>query len=267
MAKNKNTKNSSGKSRYEQAEFRASFKVEAPQGIGELALVPVAIGNIGDISPRAVEYLSEADLILCEDTRVTGLLLSELGIKSRLLSCHEHNQISRIDEIIERIKKGEKLALVSDAGMPVISDPGAPVVDAVIAARLPLRSLPGPNAGLCALQASGISAESFLFLGFLPVKGRDRKEKLALAAEFPYTVIFYESPHKLKKTLAALADLVEPDRRICLAREMTKEYEEFLRMTIGEALEYYEDFNAKGEFVLILEGVKECEKRKKKEQA
>lgn len=209
------------------------------------------IGNLGDISRRALETLQAADLVLCEDTRVTRKLMTHFGLSARLESCHEHNQISRIDELLARLAQGQVVVLVSDAGMPLISDPGAPLVQAVIAAGAPLTVVPGANAALSALSLSGLPGERFCFCGFLPVKSGARRAELAELAAIPATLIFYESPSRTAQTLADMA-LVLGQRPAALARELTKLHEEVVRGTLPELAALAAGRELRGEVVLVV---------------
>lgn len=204
---------------------------------GSLVLVATPIGNLGDISRRAIETLGRADLVCCEDTRHTGQLLKKLGIgPKRLLSLHEHNEAARADEIVDRIVRGELVALVSDAGTPVISDPGERLVARVVAAGLLVSTTPGPSAAIAALSIAGLPAERFVFVGFLPRKGRSREVQLEAIATSEMTSILYESPLRVQETLEALIGSCDADRNIAIIRELTKLHEEVWRGTLAEAL-------------------------------
>ena len=221
---------------------------------GTLYLVPTPIGNLGDMTERAVKTLKEVDLICAEDTRNTQKLLNHFEIDTPQISFHEHNTKERIPQLIERLLAGKNLAQVSDAGMPSISDPGHELVVACIENKIPVAPLPGPNAALTALIASGLLPQPFLFYGFLPRKNKEQKEELEKLNNQTVTLIFYEAPHRLKKTVQAMADVFGPDRRVVLCRELTKRYEEFLRGTLLDALKFAEEDEVRGEFVLIVEG-------------
>ncbi len=220
-----------------------------------LYIVGMPLGNVGDLSPRAREVLAAVDCIACEDTRVTSLLLSQVGIKQRLLSYHEHNLAKRGPELLERLRRGERLALVSDAGMPAISDPGEKLVALVAEARIPICSVPGPTAAMTCLAASGLDSRQFYFEGFLATKGRDRQSALARIASSEATVILYEAPHRMEKTLADLVAGGLGDRRMVAGREITKRYEEYLRMEVEDLLDHLRVVGSRGEFTLILEGL------------
>lgn len=218
-----------------------------------LYLIPTPIGNRQEMSPRALEILKEVDMIACEDTRNTGQLLKYFDIKKPLLSHHEHNQEESIHKILGYLSQGKTIAIVSDAGYPLISDPGSALVRVCIENEFPVISISGANAALNALVASGLDSKHYLFYGFLENKSAKRKEQLKELASFPYTLIFYEAPHRIESMLKDLLD-VFGDRKICLARELTKLYEEYLRGTIREILP--ELSSLKGEMVVVVEGAK-----------
>ncbi len=228
-----------------------SFDRENEKGI--LYLVPTPIGNLEDMTFRAIRIMKEADLIAAEDTRNTKKLCNYFEIETPVTSYHEHNKESSGYKLIEKLKDGAKIALVSDAGMPTISDPGTELVAEVIAEGLTVVPLPGANAALTALIASGIQPQPFYYYGFLQRGKKDKKKELEQLAKQAATIILYESPHRLKETLALMLDGLG-DRRIVLCRELTKKYEEFLRGTVSEALAWAESEEVRGEFVLILEG-------------
>lgn len=221
---------------------------------GTLYLVPTPIGNLGDISPRAIKALEEADFIAAEDTRVSIKLLNHLDIKKPLVSYHEHNKVPSGKGILQRLEAGETCALVTDAGTPAISDPGEDLVRLCAESGIPVVAIPGPCAAITALAISGLPTGRFTFEGFLSVNKRSRQEHLASLKDETRTMIFYEAPHKLKNTLEDMEDAFGADRRISLCRELTKLHEEALRMTIGEALAYYGEVNPRGEYVLIVAG-------------
>lgn len=221
---------------------------------GTLTLVPTPIGNLSDISPRCREALASADFIAAEDTRVTLKLLNHLEIKKPLVSYYEHNKEFSSKKILERILAGENCAQVSDAGSPAISDPGEDLVRLCAQHGITVTAIPGPCAAITALSISGLPTGRFTFEGFLSTTKKNRMAHLnALKAE-TRTMIFYEAPHKLTATLKDLAEAFGPHRRISLCRELTKLHEEVLRMTLGEAMEYYVNQPPRGEFVLIVEG-------------
>ena len=220
---------------------------------GKLYVVGTPIGNLDDASPRALQVLGSVDAVLCEDTRVTSKLLARFGISVALERCDENVIRERAQALVERISAGQKLAFVSDAGMPCISDPGQVLVDAVLDAGLPCEVVPGPSAVSCALAASGLRAENFFFAGFVPRKAGEQQRLLERLARVPGALVFYESPRRVAKSLAVLAQVL-PTRRIALCRELTKLHEEVLRGSAQELLamlEAREDL--KGECVLVVE--------------
>ena len=216
-----------------------------------LYLIPTPIGNLDDITVRSLNLLKEVDIVLCEDTRVTGSLLSKYGIKKKLISCHEYNEDKVKYEVVELLKEGKKIGLVTDQGSPIISDPGFNVVNEVIKNNLSVIGLPGATAFVPALISSGIFPSKFLFYGFLNAKDAKQVQELKTLKYFPYTLIFYEAPHRIKNTLNNMYQ-VFGDRKICLARELSKLYEEYIRGTISEVAEQVDSI--KGEIVLIVEG-------------
>ncbi|MDO5002619.1 MAG: 16S rRNA (cytidine(1402)-2'-O)-methyltransferase [bacterium] len=216
-----------------------------------LYLIPTPIGNLDDITVRSLNLLKEVDIVLCEDTRVTGSLLSKYGIKKKLISCHEYNEDKVKYEVVELLKEGKKIGLVTDQGSPIISDPGFNVVNEVIKNNLSVIGLPGATAFVPALISSGIFPSKFLFYGFLNAKDAKQVQELKTLQYFPYTLIFYEAPHRIKNTLNNMYQ-VFGDRKICLARELSKLYEEYIRGTISELVEQVDSI--KGEIVLIVEG-------------
>jgi 16S rRNA (cytidine1402-2'-O)-methyltransferase len=218
-----------------------------------LFLVASPIGNLGDITLRALEVLRTVDVVAAEDTRRTGLLLTRNEIRKPLVSYHEHNEARRTDELLARLQRGEKVALVTDAGMPSISDPGFRLVRACVEHQLPLTVIPGPSAVLAALAGSGFPTNRFYFGGFLPLKSGQRQRELEAALERDCTSIYFESPHRLVKTLGALAQLDEA-RRVCVARELTKQFEEYRRGTTQELLAHYTARPPKGEITLVIGG-------------
>lgn len=217
-----------------------------------LYLVATPIGNLQEVSPRTIEVLSSVDLIACEDTRVTGKLLSLLGIKKDLISLREHNEVSVSHDLIEKIKNGTKVAYVSDAGYPCISDPGSKLVKICLENEINITSISGPNAALNALVASGLCEDHFYFHGFLNAKESVRLEELRELAYRKETLIFYEAPHRIKKTLEALYEIFG-DRKACLARELTKKHEEFIRCGL-KAMSEIDPETLKGEMVIVVEG-------------
>ncbi len=222
---------------------------------GVLYLVGTPIGNMADISERAKKVLSEVSFIAAEDTRNSAKLLHLLGIRKEMLSYHEHNRAARGGEILARLLRGDSCALITDAGMPAISDPGTDLVKLCAEAGVPVTVIPGPTAAITALALSALSTARFAFEGFLPV-GSDRKKRLAEIKNERRTVILYEAPHKLRATLSDLLDSFG-DRRISLCRELTKRNEEILRLSLSEAIALYKEREPRGEYVLILEGAEE----------
>jgi len=226
-----------------------------PSSGGALVLVGTPIGNLGDLSPRAVAALSGADVVYCEDTRHSRKLLTHSGIVgASLRSLHEHNETDRIDEVIARVGGGATVVLVSDAGMPGVSDPGSRLVAAVAAAGLTVSVVPGPSAVLAALVTSGLPTDRFCFEGFLPRSGRERKERLAAVAAEPRTTVLFEAPGRLAATLGDLAAVAGTDRPVAVARELTKLHEELWRGTAGEAAAWAGAAPVRGEVVVVVGG-------------
>jgi len=230
-----------------------------------LFLVPTPIGNLGDITLRALEVLKSADIIAAEDTRHSGHLLRHFEISKPLVSYHEHNEARRTQELLERLRKGETVAVISDAGMPGISDPGARILSACIAEGLPYSVLPGPSAAITALIGSGFPADAFFYGGFLPPKSGGRERELEAAAERRETSVFYESPHKICKTLEA-ASRILADRPVCVARELTKTFEEYRIGTAAALLAHYTAHPPKGEIVFLVRGLTAREWRGREEK-
>ncbi len=218
-----------------------------------LYIVATPIGNLGDITLRSLEVLKSVDLVAAEDTRHSGMLMKHFGIKKPFISYHEHNEAKRTAELIERLAGGETVALITDAGTPGLSDPGLRLIRECIQRDLSFTIIPGPSSILTALVGSGFATEKFSFRGFVPVKAGRRERELRSAAESGETVIFFESPYRLTKTLAACIDVMQ-DRQLCVARELTKKFEEFRRGTAGELLAHYEAHLPKGEIVLVISG-------------
>lgn len=221
--------------------------------MSELFVVGTPIGNLNDFSPRAVEVLKAVDFIAAEDTRVTLKLLNRFDIKKPMISYYEHNLREKGQYIVERILKGEACAVVSDAGMPCISDPGEDLVRLCAQNNIRVTVIPGPSAVISALAVSGLVTSRFTFEGFLSTNKRNRKAHLESLLNEERTMIFYEAPHKLLSTLKDMLE-VFGDRKIALARELTKIHEQVLRLTLTSALEYYKELSPKGEFVLVIEG-------------
>lgn len=224
---------------------------------GKLWIVGTPIGNLSDLSPRAAEVLGAVDFIAAEDTRVTLKLLNHLGIKKPMISYFEHNRDQHGEIILERIRSGENCALVSDAGMPGISDPGERLAALCERDGIEVSAVPGPTAAVTALVLSGLPTGRFTFEGFLSVNKRERRGHLLSLIKESRTMIFYEAPHKLRKTLDDLKDTFGPDRKIALCRELTKIHEEVLRTTLSAAAEKYSTEEPRGEFVLVVEGIRE----------
>ncbi len=218
---------------------------------GRLFLVATPIGNLEDITLRAIRVLKECTAIACEDTRHTQKLLNHYGIQNRLVSYHEHNENTRAPELLAEMENGASIALVSDAGTPVISDPGHRLVALCVERGIPVIPIPGPSSALAALSASGIPAERFLFVGFLPARQGERRRALAALASHTCTLIFFEAPHRIAKTLADAAELLGP-RQAALAREITKLHEEFLRGTLDELARQVREAPPRGEMTLVV---------------
>jgi 16S rRNA (cytidine1402-2'-O)-methyltransferase len=216
-----------------------------------LYLIGTPIGNLGDITLRALDILRDVDLIAAEDTRHSGMLLGHFGIKKPLVSYHEHNEAMRSAQLVERLGAGENVALITDAGMPGLSDPGGRLVRKCLEQNLPFSVIPGPSAILTALVGSGFALDRFCFRGFLPVKSGQRERELRLAAEREETSVYFESPYRLVKTLVACGKIM-PERMLCVARELTKKFEEFRRGKAAELLAHYEAKPPKGEITLTV---------------
>jgi 16S rRNA (cytidine1402-2'-O)-methyltransferase len=219
-----------------------------------LYVVATPIGNLGDITLRALEILKDVNLVAAEDTRHSGILLKRYQIHKPLVSYHEHNEAMRTAQLVERLAAGEKIALITDAGTPGVSDPGARLIRECIKRELPFTIIPGPSSIATALVGSGFSAEKFFVGGFLPVKSGQRERELRAAAAREETSVYFESPYRLTKTLKACIDVV-PDRQLCVARELTKKFEEFRRGTPAELLIHYEAHPPRGEIVLLISEV------------
>ena len=221
--------------------------------MSKLYIVPTPIGNLKDMTFRAVEVLKEVDTILAEDTRTSGKLLKHFEIGTQMQSHHMHNEHKMVDRIVERLKNGETIALISDAGTPAISDPGFLLTRACIQHNIEVECLPGATAFVPALVNSGLPNDKFVFEGFLPVK-KGRHSRLLVLANEERTIIFYESPHKLLKTLTQFAEYFGEERQISVSRELTKLYEETVRGTIKKMMHHFDTKTPKGEFVIIVEG-------------
>lgn len=222
---------------------------------GALVVVGTPIGNLGDLSPRARDVLSSADVIACEDTRRTGRLLQLAGLPKRpLMVANEHTELGASERIVARVASGERVALVSDAGMPAVSDPGRLIVAAVVEARLPVELVPGPTALVGALVLSGLATDRFVFEGFLDRKGAARSRQLIEIAAQTRTTVFYESPKRVVRTLRDLAEVCGEERQVAVARELTKLHETVVRGPVGEVADVLEGANPKGEFVVVVSG-------------
>lgn len=219
---------------------------------GTLFIISTPIGNIKDITFRAVDLLRECDFILCEDTRETQKLLNYYSIKNNLISFFEHNQKKRLPEIMEKLKGGKNIALVSSRGTPVISDPGFFLVEAAVNSGIKVSPVPGASALLLALVASGLPADDFIFLGFLRKKPGKMKNQIREAAALNKTIVFYESPNRLKKTLSLLSEILPGTTKICIARELTKVHEEFIRGDLKDVLATITQRDVKGELVVLI---------------
>lgn len=220
--------------------------------MGVLYLVATPIGNLEDMSPRAVRILRESALIAAEDTRHTGKLLKHFEIETPITSYFEHNKINKLDTILEKLSGGD-VALVSDAGTPVINDPGYELVKAALASGHDVVPIPGPSAPIAALTASGLPTDAFLYLGYLPHKTSERHKRLEDVSGQPYTLIFFESPYRIVESLEDILSILG-ERRICVAREMTKMFEEYWRGNVREAVDHFKSQPARGEFTLVIEG-------------
>lgn len=226
--------------------------VESSPGVLYLCATP--IGNLEDITLRALRVLREADLVAAEDTRYTRKLLTHYGIKTALTSYHEHNKKKKGETLLRELMSGKKIALVTDAGLPGVSDPGEDIVRLALKQGVAVIPIPGPSAGITALVISGFSTRYFVFEGFLPSRKKDRKKRLELLKTETRTIILYESPHKLTGTLQDLMEKLGPERRMAAARELTKLHEEVIRGTINDLLAYFQSTVPKGEFTLVIEG-------------
>jgi 16S rRNA (cytidine1402-2'-O)-methyltransferase len=220
---------------------------------GTIYLVPTPLGNMGDVTTRAIEVLNSVDLIACEDTRVSGNFLQKLGISKRLTSYHEFNERERAGKLVESVRGGLNLAVITDGGSPGISDPAYRIVRAAIDNGLNLVALPGPCAIIPALTASGLPTDRFFFEGFLSNKGAARRRRLEQLKSFPPTLVFYESPHRVVKTLADMQEVLG-DRQACLAREISKKFEEYVRGCLSEITSKLSGRAIKGEIVLVVAG-------------
>lgn len=227
-----------------------------------LYLVATPIGNLEDITLRALRVLKEADVIACEDTRQTQKLLNHYGITTRTTSYHEHNEMTRAPELVLELEQGSRIALVSDAGMPGISDPGFRLIALAIRHHMPVVPIPGASAFVCALAASGLPTDSFRFSGFLPAKRGQRRQMLESVKDSPRTQVFYEAPHRVKESVEDIVEVLGAERHVVIAREVTKIHEEFLRGRAGEVLETLKSrAEIKGEITLLIGKAEEGETR------
>jgi 16S rRNA (cytidine1402-2'-O)-methyltransferase len=224
-----------------------------------LYLIATPIGNLSEFTPRAIEILKQMDYVACEDTRNSGLLLQRFQIDKPLISCHEHNEESAADKIVSLLQNGKKVAYVSDAGYPVVSDPGNRLAERCIRSGIKIAVINGPSAGICALVGSGLSADHFYFYGFLSPKSTERKNELQGLLSFPSTLIFYEAPHRIKAMLEDVASILGNDRRACLCRELTKTHEEYIRGSLGE-IALLDEATLLGEMVLVVAGAPQTKK-------
>ncbi len=220
--------------------------------MGTLYLVATPLGNLEDLSPRAIRTLREASLVAAEDTRHSQKLLNHFGIETPITSYFEHNKLTKLEVILRALERGD-VALISDAGTPAINDPGYELVRAAIQAGHPVSPVPGPSAPIAALAASGLPTDSFLYLGYLPRKTSERREKLASVASLPYTLIIFETPHRLVESLQDILSVLG-DRPISVCRELTKLYEQFVRGGVSQVLAHFTENEPRGEFVLVIEG-------------
>jgi 16S rRNA (cytidine1402-2'-O)-methyltransferase len=232
-----------------------------PSEISTLYIVPTPIGNLGDITQRAIEVLSSVDMIAAEDTRHTGRLLSHLSISTKTFALHDHNEQQKAQVLVDKLLQGQSIALVSDAGTPLISDPGYHLVNKCRQAGVKVVPLPGACAFVTALSASGLPSDRFSFEGFLPAKSKGRQDKFKEIEQVERTCIFYESPHRIMESLRDMLTVLGPDREVVLARELTKTFETIQGMPLGELIAWIEedDNRKKGEMVLLIHGYREAE--------
>jgi 16S rRNA (cytidine1402-2'-O)-methyltransferase len=222
---------------------------------GTLYVVATPLGNLRDTTLRALDILASADVVAAEDTRVTGVLLRHYGIATRPLALHEHNELARAEEIVAMLNSGRSVAMVSDAGTPGVSDPGARLVRRVRDAGLPVVPIPGASAAIAAFSTAGLSADRFVFLGFLPSAAKAQRELLAAVEQLPFALVVYEAPHRVRATVARLGEALGGDRTLVIAREITKKFEAIARMTLAEGPGWFaaDPNHAKGEFVLLID--------------
>ena len=240
------------------AYFIAGHSFAAPPLAPGLYVVATPIGNLRDITIRALETLAAADVVLCEDTRMSARLLDHYGIKGRRIALHEHNERAKADDIVGRIAAGQTFALISDAGTPLLSDPGFPLIRALAEANLPVFAIPGASALLSALVVAGLPTDAFAFHGFLSAKAGARGRALAALADSRETLVFYESPRRLDDTLAAMAQALGPDRSAAVALELTKRFERVHRGTLAELAAEFADTETRGEAVIVVAGSPEA---------
>lgn len=221
---------------------------------GKLFIVGTPIGNLGDLSPRGVETLRNADFIAAEDTRVTLGLLTRFEIKKPLLSCYKPKEQEKSERIIELLLEGNNVAMVSDAGMPCISDPGAVLVAKCYERGIRVEVIPGCSAAVAAVAVSGLEVDRWVFEGFLPVPKKERSERLEIVKNLPHALVFYEAPHKIKQTLSDLCEVLGAERKAALCRELTKLHEEVIRAPLGELAHYYDNIEPRGEYVIVVKG-------------
>lgn len=223
---------------------------------GKLYIIPTPIGNLKDITLRALETLKYVDLIAAEDTRQTLKLLNHFDIKKTLVSYHEHNEVIKVEKLIDTLREGKNIGLVSDAGTPGISDPGSVIIKACIENNISFEVLPGATAITTAVVYSGLSTKSFSFIGFLPRNRKEKREALDMVKDYTQTLVFYEAPHRLRDTLAILNEVLG-NRNIAICRELTKMYEEIIRDTIENTIIHYSNNEPRGEYVLVVDGISE----------
>lgn len=230
--------------------------------MGILYVVPTPVGNLEDITQRALRILREADLVLAEDTRTSGNLLHHFGIKNAMQSYHKFNEHQMVDRVVERLLAGQTVAVVSDAGTPGVSDPGFLVVRQALKAGIEVQTLPGATAMVPALVSSGMPTDRFCFEGFLPQK-KGRQTRLDALRTETRTIVFYESPHRLLKTLTQMAECYGPERQVCVSREISKVHEEHIRGTLSQAVAHFTEHAPRGEFVIVLAGCEDAGKAKR----
>lgn len=221
---------------------------------GKLYIVGTPIGNLGDLSPRGAETLGSVDYIAAEDTRVTLRLLTHFDIKKPLISCYKPKEQEKSDKIISLLSEGNNIAMVSDAGMPCISDPGAVLVAKCRERGIPVEVIPGCNAAVAAVASSGLEVDRWIFEGFLPVPKKERSKRLEEVKVLPHALVYYEAPHKIRQTLCDLENAFGKERQAALCRELTKLHEEVIRGTLGELAHYYDEIEPRGEYVIVVKG-------------